>query len=58
VPSFEWVASTTVRGMDGIYGIAGMSTGLTEGGGPLIVPALYEAGAISEPVFGWYLTGL
>jgi hypothetical protein len=34
-----------------------MSTGFTDDSGPLIVPALYKAGVISQPVFGWYLAG-
>lgn len=44
--------------MDGLYGIVGMSTGLTRDSGPILVSSLYDGGVISEPVFGWYLTGL
>ncbi len=35
-----------------------MSTGLTIDSGPILVEKLYEGKIISEPVFGWYLTGL
>lgn len=35
-----------------------MSTGLTNEKGPLLVENLYQGKVISEPVFGWYLTGL
>lgn len=44
--------------MQGIGGIAGLSTGLTRDSDQLLVPALYDAGVISEPVFGWYLTDM
>lgn len=42
-------------GMDGIYGICGMSTGNTAESGPLLINSLYEEGIISEPIFGWFL---
>ena len=58
VNDFKWFTCYSVVGMDGIYGIVGMSTGLTQDSGPILVPALYEAGVISKPVFGWYLTGM
>jgi hypothetical protein len=55
---FEWFAAIYVEGMEGIHGIVGMSTGLTIDSGPILVEKLYEGKIISEPVFGWYLTGL
>jgi hypothetical protein len=58
IPQFKYFTTQYVEGMDGIYGIVGMSTGFTKDSGPVLVPALYEAGVISEPVFGWYLTGM
>jgi len=55
---FEWFANVYVYGMEGIYGIVGMSTGFTKDSGVMLVPELYKAKLISEPVFGWFLTGL
>jgi hypothetical protein len=47
-----------VEGMEGVHGIVGMSTGFTRESGPILVEELYKGEVISEPVFGWYLTGL
>ena len=58
IQDFEWFAVVYSEGTDGIHGIVGMSTGLTDDSGPLLVENLYEGKVISEPVFGWYLTGL
>jgi hypothetical protein len=58
IKDFKWFAVVYEEGMDGLYGIVGMSTGLTRDSGPILVKALHEGGVISEPVFGWYLTGL
>jgi len=55
---FMYFATMYVEGMDGLHGIAGMSTGFTKDSGPVLVPALYKAGVISNPIFGWYLTGM
>jgi hypothetical protein len=55
---FEWFAVVYAYGMDGIHGIVGMSTGLTTDSGPILVEELYKGKIISEPIFGWYLTGL
>lgn len=46
-------------GLEGIDGIAGMSTGMGEmAEGPLVIQELYGAGKIAEPVFGFYLAGV
>lgn len=45
--------------MDGIYGIVGMSTGLTKltkDDGPVLITSLYKNDIISEPVFGWFMS--
>lgn len=45
-------------GLEGIDGIAGMSTGMGDlSEGPLVIQELYGAGKIAEPVFGFYLSG-
>jgi hypothetical protein len=33
-----------------------MTSGLSKERGPLLIPELFEAGVIPEPVFGFYLT--
>jgi hypothetical protein len=48
---------TYQKGFDKISGIVGMSTGLYKNSAPLLVKELYEEGAISEPIFGFYLGG-
>ena len=54
----EWVSMTYGKGLDGIDGIAGMSTGLSQWSeGDLLVQKLYEANVISKPQFGFYLAG-
>lgn len=45
----------TQEGMDGTSGIAGMAAGLTSDAGPLFVKDLYAAGAITSPVFAFWL---
>jgi len=46
-------------GLEGIDGIAGMSTGMgAMAEGPLVIQELYGAGKIAEPVFGFYLSGV
>jgi len=48
---------TYQKGFDKISGIVGMSTGLYGNSGPLLIKELFEEGAISEPIFGFYLGG-
>jgi hypothetical protein len=58
IKKFEWFNIIYEEGMDGIHGLCGMSTGLTEDTGPLLVNSLFEQGLISEPVFGWFMSDL
>jgi hypothetical protein len=55
---FDWFMILYQTGMDEIDGILGMSSGLAEESGPLFVKKLYEEGLVTEPVFGWFLTGM
>lgn len=57
VSDFQYFANVYVEGMEGIYGIVGMATGFDQseaGEGKALIPEMYKAGVISEPVFGWY----
>ncbi len=45
----------TQEGMSGTSGIAGMAAGLSSDAGPLFVETLYAAGAITSPVFAFWL---
>lgn len=50
---------TSGYGLEGIDGIAGMSTGMgIMAEGPLVIQELYGSGKIAEPVFGFYLSGV
>ena len=40
-----------------ISGVIGMSTGANPDHGPNFIKSLYAVGAISRPVFGFYLKG-
>jgi hypothetical protein len=54
----KWIVMTLGYGLEGIDGIAGMSTGMGDlSEGPLVIQELYGAGKIAEPVFGFYLSG-
>ena len=56
--NMKFLSATYVEGLDGIDGIAGMSTGLSDWSeGPRFIEELYSAGKINEPVFAFYLAG-
>ena len=54
----EFLLMYEQKGLDGISGLVGMSTGMSyRSDGQLLVKELYEAGLITYPAFGFYLSG-